>query len=336
MVVKHKSANLFKKYLDYMSFYLSSTSTLINSNYDVVYLNYFTHTFPPIILGKVIHSIINRRKLKIIAHVHGNDLEPEKVINRLVLNILKPFRKSINGWIVPSNYYSSVLRDYLINKEVPILVYPSGGVDTKLFKPMNKKEVREKFYLDMNDFVIGWVSRIDKRKGWEVFLKALYRANFSIPNIKAIVAGGGNDELQFKKVVRNLGIEDKIIMLGNVKHEQLPFVYNTMDVFVFPTMKESLGLVGLEALSCGIPVIASNIDGPKEYIEENMNGFLFEPGSAESLYRKIMLFYNLPDKKKEEIKRRARETALKYDSHKVNQDLVKFLLEVYYEDNRNS
>jgi len=101
-------------------------------------------------------------------------------------------------------------------------------------------------------------------------------------------------------------------------------------------MKESLGLVGLEALACGIPVIASNTEGPKEYVKENVNGFLFERGSAKSLYEKIMKFYNLSDKAKEEMKRKALEVAKEYDSHRVNKELTKFLLEVHNENNRNS
>lgn len=336
LISKKKSKKKIKSWVEYVSFYLTSIRNIIVQRYDVVYLHYFILSFPPVLLGKLITNIFGlNNNIKIVVHIHGSDLRAESSINKLLLTILKPFTKTVDAWVVPSRYFLSVLEDYLENKEAPILIYPSGGVDTQLFKPIKKKLARRKFRLDEKDFVVGWVSRIDRNKGWEIFLKALYKAKASIPNIKAIVAGGGNDENQFKKTVHTLGLENNIIILGNVNHEQLPFVYNAMDIFAFPSMKESLGLVGLEALACGIPVIASDIEGPKEYIEENVNGFLFKPGSAESLYKKIAIFYNLPDKNKEELKRRARETALKYDSCRVNQELVKFLMEVSYEDNRD-
>jgi len=262
----------------------------------------------------------------------------ESNIDKFMLSTMKPFTKFIDGWIVPSKYYFEVLKNYLGNKykQTSILIYPSGGVNTKLFRPLNREESRKKLNLESSDFVVGWVSRIDKDKGWEIFLRAIYKASAFIPNLRAVVAGSGNDEIQFKRALRKFNLEDKVIMLGNIEHNQLPYVYNAMDVFIFPTMRESLGLVGLEALACGVPVIASRVEGPMEYLKEGVNGFLFEPGNAENLSNKIVTFYNLSNNRKEEMKRRSSEVALKYDSYKVNQDLLKFLLEVYSENNRNS
>jgi len=337
VVTKHKSRRKIKRFTDYLSFYLSVINNIIRHKYDIIYLHYLTLSFPPVFLGKlIINTTKKSNKVKIIAHIHGSDLRTDSTINKFLLATMKPFMKTIDGWIVPSKQYHSILEDFLGKKKIPILIYPSGGVDTKLFRPMKKEEAKRRLNLNSTDFVVGWVSRIDRNKGWEIFLKALHKASKSIPNVKAIVAGSGRDEPLFIKAIHDLGIENKVIILGSVKHEQLPLVYNAMDVFVFPTMKESLGLVGLEALACGIPVIASNTEGPKEYVKENVNGFLFERGSAKSLYEKIMKFYNLSDKAKEEMKRKALKVAKEYDSHRVNKELTKFLLEVHNENNRNS
>ena len=71
-------------------------------------------------------------------------------------------------------------------------------------------------------------------------------------------------------------------------------MYLLMDCFIFPsTLKESLGLVGLEAMACGIPVIASDSHGPTDYIEDRKNGFLFSTGDICSLIDKVDYYYKL-------------------------------------------
>jgi glycosyltransferase involved in cell wall biosynthesis len=99
------------------------------------------------------------------------------------------------------------------------------------------------------------------------------------------------------------------------------------DVFVFPTYRqeESLGLVGLEAMACGVPVIATKIGGPLGYIVDNENGFLFDIKNVTMLAEKIMAFYKLPEIEKNKMKRNAITTAQTYDSVTVNKDLVAYL-----------
>jgi len=100
-----------------------------------------------------------------------------------------------------------------------------------------------------------------------------------------------------------------------------------LDVFVFPTYRvdESLGLVGLEAMSCGVPVIASNMGGPKGYINSGVNGLLFTPKDADDLASKIMTYNNYRGDKKTNMIKSAEKTAADYDSKKVKNELITFL-----------
>ena len=97
------------------------------------------------------------------------------------------------------------------------------------------------------------------------------------------------------------------------------------DVFVFPTYGESLGLVGLEAMSCGVPVIASNIGGPKGYIVSGENGLLFKPKDANDLSLKIKEYFTFNAEFKSKMIASAINTAYQYDSRKVKSDIVSFL-----------
>ena len=113
----------------------------------------------------------------------------------------------------------------------------------------------------------------------------------------------------------------------NLSQAELAKEYNLLDVFVFPTYRvdESLGLVGLEAMSCGIPVIASNMGGPKGYINSGENGLLFKPKYADDLASKIMIYNNYTRDKKTNMIKSAEKTAADYDSKKVKNELVTFL-----------
>ena len=92
---------------------------------------------------------------------------------------------------------------------------------------------------------------------------------------------------------------------------------------IFPTMLyESLGLVGLEAMACGCPVIGSNIGCLPEYIKDETTGFLFEPGNSHELANKIVDYYNLSDNQKDIMRMQAIKMAGKYDSDEISQRLV--------------
>ena len=95
-----------------------------------------------------------------------------------------------------------------------------------------------------------------------------------------------------------------------------------MNLFTFTTrLNESLGLVGLEAMSCGIPVLGSNIPALREYIYPNTNGDLFEMDNPMELFKKIDNFISLPIEKKKSLSNTARKTALMYDATKTAQSL---------------
>lgn len=100
-----------------------------------------------------------------------------------------------------------------------------------------------------------------------------------------------------------------------VSPTELIYIYNSLDVFVFPTYRksESLGLVGLEAMSCEDLVIASENYGPTDYVLDNKNGMFFKPKDHIDLAKKIIKMKKLNNEEVNKMKKKARETAIKYD-----------------------
>ena len=116
---------------------------------------------------------------------------------------------------------------------------------------------------------------------------------------------------------------------GPFTHEQLSELYGTVDFMIFPTtLKESLGLVGVEALTCGCPVIGSNIGCLPEYIKNGYNGYLFECGNPEDLAAKIETYYHLDIDFQKLLRLNAYKSSRRYDSVIVAGKMIEVLKDV--------
>jgi glycosyltransferase involved in cell wall biosynthesis len=106
-------------------------------------------------------------------------------------------------------------------------------------------------------------------------------------NIELTIAGDGPEEQALRALAKDFSIGDRVRFLGYVANEDLRREYLEADLFVLPTLSEALGSVVLEAMSCGLPVIATDVGGIPEMIEDGVNGFLVPPGDAARLAQAI-------------------------------------------------
>lgn len=111
------------------------------------------------------------------------------------------------------------------------------------------------------------------------------------------MVGSGEDDEHLKKRMITLPqeIQESIIRYPLLEQRKLAEIYNMLDIFVFPSTSESLGLVAIEAMACGTPVIASDYAAPKYYIVDHQNGLKFTKGNSEELADKICYFMSLKD-----------------------------------------
>ena len=165
------------------------------------------------------------------------------------------------------------------------------GVNLEQFKPINKESARQ--YLGFgNDKIILFVGRIDPLKGIDKLIKAIpYLQN--IRGLKLMVIGGGEHSRreieQLQKLACNLNIQDSVTFLGLIKHEQLPYFYSAADACVVPSYYESFGLVALESLACGTPVVATDVGNLKSVIRQGETGYVVTDNAPHHLADKIAL-----------------------------------------------
>ncbi len=300
----------FNKLLGYIDFYLRIIKTLFKAKKeDFVYVHYPLHVAP-------ILYFFNR---KYILNFHGSDLIFENTLKKFFSFFLKRLIKK-SAIVLPSNYYKDFFLTHFEKEQEMLFVYPSGGINRTIFKPISAISKSD-------NFVIGFVSNFIEKKGWKVLLDAIeiLIKEKSITNFSIRLIGDGPDKKEIKDRLEKLNIS--YTLKSNLTQPELAKEYNLFDVFVFPTYRidESLGLVGLEAMSCGVPVIASNIGGPKGYINSGENGILFKVKDAKDLSIKIEEFYNLDDVSKSKLKQNAMSTSNEYESNKVKLKLIRFL-----------
>lgn len=306
-----KADNKLYKIIQYIRFYICSLCKLIFQNYDYVYVHYVSHSSIPVLIAKKL-----RGSIKVISNVHGNDIVPETDNDKKYIRFSKKILSISCIVVSPSNYFKSVLINEYGVDENKIVVYPSGGINRDMFNEMDRDRAIKEIPLPDKYKYIGYVSRIEKDKGYDLFLQACKRMIDSSDNYRLVVVGDGEEIGKYNSLVNELGLEEYIFKFDLLKQEKLPYLYNALDVFVFPTHRksESLGLVGLESMACGTITVLPDQYGPSSYGEDGISCIRFESGNVDSLYDAI--YKAIHTDKRSMISKNAIMVATEYDSAK--------------------
>jgi D-inositol-3-phosphate glycosyltransferase len=198
-----------------------------------------------------------------------------------------------------------------------IAVIPPG-VDVERFHPIGLAEARRKVGVPVEDRMILFVGRIEALKGIDTLLRAIaiLRAGCSDPPCLYLVIIGGdpddpgreNVEMErLKRIRTDLGIEDVVTFLGAKDQDTLQYYYSAAEVVVMPSHYESFGMVALEAMACGTPVIASEVGGLAFLVRDGETGYHVESQNAQALAGKLSLLMDDP-----ELRRRFGRQAVAY------------------------
>ena len=162
-----------------------------------------------------------------------------------------------------------------------IAVIPCG-VNLDLFKPGNREMARRELNLDHQKVVL-FVGRIDPLKGLDRLIEALKHINGEQPPLLMVVGGDQHSHNQVEELQRlagELGVGHRVVFAGAVAQEKLPLFYNAADICVIPSYYESFGMVALEALACGTPILAADIGGVKQIVRHSEIGQIASDNSA--------------------------------------------------------
>ena len=122
------------------------------------------------------------------------------------------------------------------------------------------------------------VARLVRHKGHPTLLRALAALGRQGLELQATVVGDGPERVELERLRDELGLQGRVRFAGPLGQDELPAVYRDHDVFCLPTLSEAVGVVNMEAMACGLPVVCSDLMGVPELVEDGINGLLVTPG----------------------------------------------------------
>lgn len=176
---------------------------------------------------------------------------------------------------------------YISDKKIFITPF---GIDTNKFISLHSKH--------SNKIVIGTVKTMKDIYGIPYLIRAfaqLIKEDKTNQPIELLLIGGGNQINEYKKMVRDLNIEHLTHFTGQINHDDVPEYLNKLDIYCAPSESESFGVAILEASSCELPVIVSDVGGLPEVVDDKVTGYIIEKGNVEEMKIRLINLIENPD-----------------------------------------
>ena len=171
-----------------------------------------------------------------------------------------------------------------------IVVIPNGINLDEVTTEYTMEESRNILGLPHDVQIILFFGSLVPYKGPDILLKAFRSIKKEFPKVKLIFAGRGQMHDELCDLSKQFGLENDVVFTGFVKEEEKPLYYKASDIFCLPstTMAESFGIVNLEAMASGIPIVSTDLGGIPDIVKEGENGLLAKPGDYKSLVNSLL------------------------------------------------
>lgn len=285
------------------------------------------HCHTPVggVLGRLLGRYFKKDGIKIIYTAHGfHFYKGAPLINNSIYYCAeKVFARYTDLLVVINGEDYRNAKKFRLRKGGKVYQIPGVGLDRDKFHPLSEEErraSRAKLGIAEGKFFMISVGEINGNKNHEIILEALEKMKNSgqdISDILYVICGEGFLKDVISRQIRDRGLQDHVWMLGSQK--DIVTILGAADVFLFPSKREGLGMAALEALSMGIPVVASDNRGTREYMADGENGYICDPRKAESFIRGIRAVYDLGEKKLKRMKEKCRESTARFDKIHTNE-----------------
>jgi len=295
---------------------LAFLKTLDYDSYDIIHFSAFGH----LLIDFVNLFIKNPNKILTI-HAFPKYFEKDgkassalKLLYRIYSRTLgKRTLKSVKALTAISKFTLDESIKWGVVKDKIKLI--ENGIDLDKFKPSTCSDFEEKYNLEKEDVVILSISRVTWHKGYEYSLEAIGKiAKATGKSIKYVVVGSIEDQNYYSKLekqIQTLSLEKSVKFTGFISNNMKLQAFTRSDIFLAPSLHEGFGLVLLEAMALGKPIVASNCEGFQHLVKHMTNGLLVEPANSEEITNAIMLLLS-DNSLGEHLSKNALSSAKKY------------------------
>ncbi len=300
---------------------LALTSKIIDvvkfEKLDIIHAHY---AIPHAISGILSKQVLSDTKIKLLTTLHGTDITLvglEPAFHPLVKYSLD----NSDGITAVSNYLkNNTLQHFKINKDISVI---HNFIDPELYKRKDCSAIKsaicpkgEKVLIHISNF-----RPVKRIKDTVLILNEVLKETPA----RLVLVGDGPERTETEKLARELGISEHVMFLG--KQHALIELLSCADVFLLPSQSESFGLAALEAMSCGVPVVASNIGGIPEVVAHGETGYVAEFGDIKRMSKYVIEL--LTNKRKWDV---FSENSRRHAVEKFNTDIIIPQYEKVYEE----
>lgn len=257
------------------------------TNYPLVHTNYWLSGWVGMQL-QASHNVQHVHTYHSIAAVKHREPMPLSPRAQHRLDIERKLLEQANC-VVATSPQEQLTLETLVSTRGAIEMVPCG-TDVSSFRVMPKAEARQQLGFAAKDQLVLYVGRFDTQKGIDTLVEAFSRLHHRrhIANLKLVLVGGSpsgagqtSEMTRIHQLVKAFGLEKRVIFAGIVEHDLLPLYYTAADVCVIPSHYEPFGLVAIEAMACGTPVVASDVGGLRFTVVPEETGLLVPPQSVD-------------------------------------------------------
>ena len=307
--------NLWGKMVSLRRFLKTIRSKVKAADYDLINVHY--PFLAPLAFARL------KLTKPLVTTLHGTDAKPDSLIKKALLPWTARLLRRSDLVLVNSRFYKAFVMDKYALADRTVQLCPAGGYDSAVFYPPPERARGEVRWL-------GFAGRITEKKGWRLALEAYENLLTQAPTPLGLkVAGQGEDMADLRQAVQRIEgayPQARIQALGNLDDASLADFYRSLDLFLFPTLyEESLGLVAIESLASGCPLVASDKGAVGDYVQEGLNGYLVPAGRVEALTEKILTFLKLNPVEEGAMRQAAAASVAAYSRDQVKISLQEIL-----------
>jgi len=289
------------------------------------------HTHHPFLLGQTAASKAKELNVPLIFTFHTQYQEymhyvplPQEAIQEFLkgaaLSWLKHFMRLCQHIVIPSESMKEILiRDYGLRDSYTVI---PTGLDLEPYHRADGKALRDREGWQADKILVS-TGRLAQEKNWPVLLQAAQQVYRQHPELRVVLIGDGPDRSALETLVSELGMTERVTFTGTLPFQDVIVYLKAADIFAFASITETQGMVTMEALAAGLPIVAVDGTGTRDIIDDGKQGFLV-PNEAEALAKSINELFDSPAMMKK-FQRNALKKAKTFDL----KDQATKLIEVY-------
>ena len=260
------------------------------------------HTHHPVLLGRTAARKAEELDLPLVFTFHTQYREythyvplPQEAIHEFlkgaVQTWLMDFMRQCQHIVIPSESMKEILtRDYGLRDRYTVI---PTGINLEPYLSANGNDLRARRNWQ-DDKVLVSIGRLAQEKNWETLLRAAATVHRTHPDLRLVLIGDGPDKVILQNLAIELGIADRVTFTGKLPFPEVPSYLKAADLFGFASITETQGLVTMEAMAAGLPVVAVNASGTRDIVNNGEQGFLV-PNDADALADSINRLLESPE-----------------------------------------